>query len=494
MSGNATVLIVDDNPAARETLEELLASENYRLAFAASGPEALQKAVELMPDVILLDVMMPGMDGFEVCTNIRSDPLLAEVPIVLVTALDDEAARVQGLMVGADEFISKPFERTELRTRVRSITRLNRYRLLLAERMKFDWLAQHASDGYLILSAPRGGDDRPATIIYANAQARLYLNLPQEGDIRVEFWEAIRNRYHCEPENAWSNWPNTDRSGPLYLVQPESLTAKAFWLQVDQIDLPSGPDQRLVRLHDITAQVHLQHEVWGFHSAISHKLRTPLFILLNSLELQARRMTQMSAEEIARTSEVALSSVNRLRQDVGDVLQYLNISLLAKPGEGFDVSRLEKMTGEIGEYLGLVPVTVSADDGLNDARLTLSERGFELVLWEILENAKKFHPAGDPNVDIVAFARDNPGRGGREAVIRIVDDGVTLSPEQLSQVWTPYYQGEKYHTGQMQGIGLGLSVVASLIWGAGGTYRMINREGMAGIVVELVVPLAQQGA
>jgi signal transduction histidine kinase len=131
-----TILIVDDEARGRETLEALLASQGYHLLFACNGIEALALAASARPDLIMLDVMMPDMDGFEVCQRLRADPLLAEVPVLLVTALDDRDSRLQGIEVGADDFISKPFDRIELRMRVHTIVRLNRYGRLLAERMQ----------------------------------------------------------------------------------------------------------------------------------------------------------------------------------------------------------------------------------------------------------------------------------------------------------------------------------------------------------------------
>ena len=134
MKHASTILIVDDDSVERETLRALLMERGYNLAFAPNGAEALEKAATLAPDLILLDVMMPGMDGFEVCQRLRADPLLAEVPIIMVTALDDQSTRLRGLEVGADDFLTKPYDHLELRARVRTITRLNRYHRLLVER------------------------------------------------------------------------------------------------------------------------------------------------------------------------------------------------------------------------------------------------------------------------------------------------------------------------------------------------------------------------
>lgn len=131
---NSIILIVDDNAASLQTLETILDDEAYTLKMASDGPQALAQAEALHPDLILLDVMMPGMDGFEVCRRLRATPGLAEVPIIMLTALDDNASRLEGIQSGADDFISKPFDRQELRARVRTITRLNRYRTLLEQR------------------------------------------------------------------------------------------------------------------------------------------------------------------------------------------------------------------------------------------------------------------------------------------------------------------------------------------------------------------------
>ena len=136
------VLIVDDDLTARETLVAMLEGERYDLQVAKDGVQALQMLEEIQPDLILLDVMMPGMDGYEVCRRIRSTPELAEVPIILLTALDDRASLLRGIESGADDFLSKPADRRELTARVRTITRLNRYRTLMEQRENIRQMAE----------------------------------------------------------------------------------------------------------------------------------------------------------------------------------------------------------------------------------------------------------------------------------------------------------------------------------------------------------------
>ena len=148
MERKHTLLIVDDDCRVCRVLARLLAPESYELAFASEGAEAIEKAQELTPDMILTDVMMPGMDGFELCRRLRADPLLAEVPILMITALDDRASRLSGIQAGADEFIAKPFDTVELRARVRNTVRLGRYRKLLSERASLERANADLSTAY----------------------------------------------------------------------------------------------------------------------------------------------------------------------------------------------------------------------------------------------------------------------------------------------------------------------------------------------------------
>lgn len=167
-SNQSRILIADDEPPNRELLRALLAPHGYELLFAVNGAEAVEKASISRPDLILLDVMMPELNGWEACVKIRSYPELAEIPIVMITALDDRASRLRGLEAGADDFLTKPFDREELTVRVRGITRLNRYRQLVQEREKFEQIIHLAPDPILIV-------DWQAKVRLANRAAQLLL-------------------------------------------------------------------------------------------------------------------------------------------------------------------------------------------------------------------------------------------------------------------------------------------------------------------------------
>jgi putative two-component system response regulator len=128
----ATILIVDDEARNVKLLETLLHAEGHATLAARNGSEALELAATTQPDLILLDVMMPDMDGFETVTRLKADPRTQPVPVIMVTALDDRASKLRALQAGAEEFLSKPIDRADLTVRVRNLLRLKEYGDFLA--------------------------------------------------------------------------------------------------------------------------------------------------------------------------------------------------------------------------------------------------------------------------------------------------------------------------------------------------------------------------
>lgn len=482
MQAKSIILIVDDTETGREILEALLQSSTYQLAFACNGPEALLKAEELTPDLILLDVMMPGMDGFEVCRRLRSNPRLAEIPIILVTALDDRQSRLQGIEAGADDFVTKPFDHAELRARVRTITRLNRYRRLLDERARFEWVVEQAEDGYVLLSQTN-------EMLYANERARWLLGLPPKAVLptKNDFLAHLEQGFRPEPLDVWRKLlqRNIQPASPIYLIRPETANAQALWLEVTLLNQVEGDSlQRLLHLRDVTSQMSTQRDIWTFHSMVMHKLNTPLHAISGGLQLLAPDMVEnLTKGQIQEVTRLIDSGVQRLNVTISDILQYLRMPVSAHSGDAFVTTNLEELVKQIRTGLELKHCMLN-NGFRGEKRLILTTRAFESILWELLENAKKFHPSHTPMIDIELVSLSDT-----QALLRVVDDGVTLTPEQIDKVWLPYYQAEKYFTGEVPGMGLGLTMVAALIWEVGGSCRLRNRTDGVGTIVELTIPL-----
>ena len=127
MNNRPKILIVDDDPLNVKLLAAKLPAESYEILTAYDGREALQKVETESPDLVLLDVMMPGIDGYQVTRSLKKDPNTRDIPIVMVTALDSTDDKVKGLEAGADEFLNKPVNSSELKTRVQSFLRLRQY-------------------------------------------------------------------------------------------------------------------------------------------------------------------------------------------------------------------------------------------------------------------------------------------------------------------------------------------------------------------------------
>lgn len=123
-SVTGTILIADDQAANRELLEELLTTQGFTVITVSGGADVIQELARTSVDLVLMDVMMPGLTGFQACEKIKNNPDTYLIPVVLITALCDRQDRIEGIKVGADDFLSRPVDRTELLARVRSLLRL----------------------------------------------------------------------------------------------------------------------------------------------------------------------------------------------------------------------------------------------------------------------------------------------------------------------------------------------------------------------------------
>jgi signal transduction histidine kinase len=172
----ARILIVDDESKNRKLLEVMLAPEGFVLETAESGEEALAMVAMQSPDLILLDVMMPGMDGYEVVRKIKSNPETENIPVIMLTALDDRDARMLGLSAGAEDFLTKPVDRAELSVRVRNLLRLKTY----ADRLETTLGALESSNEQLAAALTEAGVARMMAEHANNAKTQFLRSMSHE--------------------------------------------------------------------------------------------------------------------------------------------------------------------------------------------------------------------------------------------------------------------------------------------------------------------------
>ena len=118
---NEKILLVDDNPTNLQVLFQTLEGRDYNLLVAKNGEMALSIARKALPNLILLDIMMPGIDGYEVCRQLKADPTTQEIPVIFLSALGDTKDKVQGLAIGAVDYVTKPFNFTDLMEKITNI-------------------------------------------------------------------------------------------------------------------------------------------------------------------------------------------------------------------------------------------------------------------------------------------------------------------------------------------------------------------------------------
>jgi len=196
----ARVLIVDDNIANIKLLEARLAAEYFEVVTATNGPDALEICGRGRCDIVLLDVMMPGMDGFETCRRLKGDPRTVHIPVIIVTALDQPSDRVAGLEAGADDFLTKPVNDIALITRVKSLVRLKMLTDELMTRVStsndiglddaMDPAQLDGLGGRILLV-----EDMPATIERVKKTLAPYHTIDQESDPQEALFKAADGDY-----------------------------------------------------------------------------------------------------------------------------------------------------------------------------------------------------------------------------------------------------------------------------------------------------------
>lgn len=468
------ILVIDDEVMVHQVIEAVLESEAYTIITAISSKDGMRLANSELPDVILLDVMLPSIDGYEVCKQLRQSPATCRIPIVMISALSDRASRILGLQAGADDFLTKPIDSIELRIRVKNLVQLNRFRLLHEQDDLISCMLEEFPDG-MVICAPNG------FMVYANPTARKWLSLAPDKEISGLSLPELRNsRFKCKASPK-------DRLNEFFCTlekwyQPENAQHPEQILNVRWSPRSlQGKDVIFGFIYDSTEHHSLNRMSLIFQNLASHKLRTPLNALSGALEILSIEQPDLDKNEWFR---VASQSTSNLIDLSDSLLRHVNPNLRQNFSGSFPVGSFAALIERLAHQLAMTknPITVIhfRDDRL---ALPVNEAGLEVVFLSFLSNSVRFHPETNPQVEVHLGCSRN-----QRIEIKMMDDGIRLSNRQLELLGTPFYQAEKHFTGNISGWGLNLALAIEIIESLDGTLSFYNRDDTPGFVICVDLP------
>ena len=478
MNDRSRILVIDDDISVRLRLAELLtANGDFSVEEADNGTDGLRLVTEFAPDLVLLDLMMPGLTGLEVCTQVRQNPRSREVPIIVLSAADESDAMIAALDAGADDYLRKPFSSAELRAKVRTITRLNRFRGLAGERDRFRWLLDHSLEPLVIV-------DGDGLLVRANARAQEVFGLPAEpaGQDRIELAAVVSQHFRADPPDAWAAW----REGRLptgtafAIYQPETPQVAPRWFEVERQALDGTSAQTLLKFTNRSGLVRRELETFTFQSLISHKIRTPLNGLGPILSFLEECGSFEGDPDVSEMLRLARKSAERLEETLLSILRHHEA--VFQPDRGAAPAALQSLAEvaqSAAQAAGLAANLTWAGPRCSVAHAAV----LEVVFHELLGNYAKFSeaPRHGLNVD-VRPAADGSGE------IRLFAPGVGLPPDVVAQLGRPFWQLEGRFSGEVPGMGLGLATARMLLRNVGGDLTFANRAAPAGIVSTVFLP------
>jgi len=519
------ILIVDDEQHNRNLLEVMLRPEGFLLTSAASGEEAIALVAQQPPDLILLDIMMPGMDGYEVASRIKGALATKNIPIIMVTALDDRAARMLGLSAGAEDFLSKPVDRAELCVRVRNLLRLkaygdyhDQYSQMLEDEVgsrtadlvvRTNTLEEHATalrrseerTNYALGAAGMGVwelDVATRRLTWSETMAPLFGLTPEQAPTTAEAFLAL---IHPDDRRlVEDSLATTMRDGTDYEVEFRALwpDGSARWNagQARMVRDSDGTPMRLLGIGtDISERKSLEAQfrqaqkmeaVGLLAGGVAHDFNNLLTAILgystfviDTFGPQDRRRADM--EEVLKAGQrAAVLTRQLLAFSRKQVLQPTSVDLNAL------VMGIRQMLARlIGETVDLVPIlapdlgTVRADAGQ-----------LEQVLMNLVLNARDAMPSGGrlavetANVELDAsFMQDVTIHPGSYVLLAVSDNGIGMNEATKQRLFEPFFTTKEHG----KGTGLGLATVYGIVKQTGG-YIWVYSEPGKGATFKIYLP------
>lgn len=420
-----SVLIVDDEDSTITLLEALLRPDGYNLIVLRNGEKALAYLADNVPDLVLLDIMMPGISGFAVLTEIRKNIKTKTVPVIFLTSLTDREDRIKGLDVGADDFISKPFDKAELVFKVRTQVNLSVLRRQINEKEKLANVMDLLFEGIVLT-------DCDFNIQQINKTAMEMLRLKEQtGNLENIF----------EKKYGYIIEVNSEK-GHFILSRQESPDDPQFFLSVEYrrvAQLSADKCSYVFAFKDVT-EAHARDKMkLDFLSLISNKIRIPVTVIngystmLNVFETDDKLKEIVTS--IMRNSEVIENLIKR-------VMFFVEIE--NTPLTGYE------NTSDVKEMVDRFSLVYK-----KQCELITDENQIKMNYWqaiaaeELIGNAVKFN---DKEKTVIRLQVDSEG-------MTVEDNGPGIPIQEREKVFEPFYQINRKISGNNLGVGIGLSVV-----------------------------------
>ncbi len=472
MIGQHTILVADDDADSRTAIAAVLSAEGYHIISAESGEAALELAVSLRPDVILLDVLMPGLSGYEVCARLREHRVLRDVPIVIVSGLGDTASRLRGLEAGADDFITKPFDALELRARVRHLCKLNRSQRLLQERERYDQLLYLSPDAVILV-------DGALCVQVANPAASKLFDAPgralKPGVPLPEYVDAsARELFH-------QRLTELLRSGTVGEMLETTVMGRDG--AVREVEGMAGvvdwEDEPMLQLYlrDVTAHRRMAREAAHRNrlealGQLSAQIAHDFANVLNSLGIYLALLTE-AREPTGEARDITVNAervLERGKSLVKDLLAYgrprTPAMLLVEPGAMME--QVVRMLHPLLPPRIALRTVVSPDT----PAVHTDPHDLQQAMVNLVLNARDaIEDRGTIEIRMGA-ARTASGESAAEIVVR--DTGAGIPPEVQARMFEPFFTTKP----EGMGTGLGLAIVDDVVRRAGGSISVESAPGV----------------
>ena len=494
----AEILVVDDIPANLKLLTDILTAKGYRVRPAISGQLALRSAALKSPDLVLLDVKMPDMDGYEVCGALKSDHKNADVPVIFISALDETRDKVRGFEAGGIDFITKPFQAEEVLARVKTHLSLRRLHHRLerqneqlqkesAERLQTERELRELNDfNNKIFEAAAIGvlayNGFSGQCVMANQAAAKIANasidqLLGQNFRRIGAWQAPDRLSMAEQVLD----TGIERNEEVHMV---TSFGREVWIQCHlNRFLSHGEPHLLVLVHDMTEQKHFQEALKQakeaaetanrakseFLANMSHEIRTPLNAVIGFSDLLTSVVDDPKQKSYIKSIQTSGESLLRLINDILDLskIEAGRLELKYSPTNLRTlINEVERIFAQQTSQKDLQLIT-NVEPAFPEA-LFLEEIRLRQILINLVGNAVKFTEKGYIKI-AVAMSNKRDADKTLDIDICVEDTGIGIPEHDIGHIFESFRQQAGQSASRFGGTGLGLTICKRLVEMMGGT-------------------------